>query len=60
MIAIFALSAPLLIRIGTAAIAVGLAVWTLVLSMRPQPPRIIFPVVMVVAGICVVGLGFSL
>jgi len=60
VIAVFATGTPALIRLATVALAVGLSVWAVMLAFRESPPRIIFPVVMLVAGVCVVGLGFSL
>ena len=60
MIALFATGTPVVLRLGTVALALGLSWWAVVLAFRHKPPRIIFPVVMLVAGVCVVGLGFSL
>jgi 4-hydroxybenzoate polyprenyltransferase len=59
VIAIFAEQTPMLLRYGTLAAALTLATLATVMAFRPTPPRIIFPIVMLVAALCVVGIGFS-
>jgi len=60
LIAVFATETPALLRFGTGAVALALATLATALAFRPNPPRIIFPIVMLVAALCVVGIGFSL
>lgn len=60
LIAGLATGSPVIFRILMFTVAIGLALWATVMAFWPTPPRIIFPIVMLLAGLCVVGLGFSL
>jgi len=60
IIVVFATGTPGPLRFALGLVAIALAVWATVMAFRPTPPRVIFPMVMVVAGLCVLGLGFSL
>jgi 4-hydroxybenzoate polyprenyltransferase len=60
IIVVYATGTPWPLRFATGLVAMALALGASVMAFRPTPPRAIFPMVMVVAVLCVVGLGFSL
>jgi len=52
LIAVFGAALPVWLRVIAGTIALGIALFTVALAFRPTPPRMIFPLVMVAAGVC--------